>query len=353
MATIADAVVDSGRTIGRYFGIVSTIPSALLVAYVYLLTQSDVPSGAPQWGKGFSALSSVSLGSAVVLAMASLGLSLALHPFQFSVTQFFEGYWGQSRPAQRLRVWRMTHYRRRLEALHEEFGRTAEIVQEVRDEEAQAVTAMFTEQTEQNRPAQVDLVDVISKRDEVGRLVQAYPGDADDIMPTRLGNVLRKYERSAGRVYELDAVSIVPPLMLISTPEHVRHVTDQRIQLDLAIRLCLVSLLAAVASVLFLWDNGLWLLVALAPYGLAYLFYRGSVVVAAEFGFAFSVLVELNRFALYDRLRMPAPKNLEDERKQNRGLIQILDGDVPESEWTYDHPAPPGSKKVGLYRWKG
>jgi hypothetical protein len=60
----------------------------------------------------------------------------------------------------------------------------------------------------------------------------------------------------------------------------VRNLRVMREQLDLAVRLCTLSLLAAIVAVVFLITDGAWLFVALVPYALAYAAYRGAVVAA-------------------------------------------------------------------------
>ena len=60
------------------------------------------------------------------------------------------------------------------------------------------------------------------------------------MMPTRLGNVLRRYEDTAGRQYGLDIVRIAPHLNLVARPEHREYVDDCRKGLDLGVRLCVL-----------------------------------------------------------------------------------------------------------------
>ena len=42
------------------------------------------------------------------------------------------------------------------------------------------------------------------------------------------------------------------------------------------------SIVATFMAIAFLWHHGPWLLIALVPYGIAYLSYRGAVVVAHD-----------------------------------------------------------------------
>jgi hypothetical protein len=94
-----------------------------------------------------------------------------------------------------------------------------------------------------------------------------------------------------------------------------------------------------------MWYHGFWLLLALAPYAVSYATYRGAVVVAHEYGTALAVLIDLNRFALYDRLHLNAPDSLTDEKKLNSMLTSILRLDavdlrkrLSEARLDYVHP---------------
>ncbi len=83
------------------------------------------------------------------------------------------------------------------------------------------------------------------------------------------------------------------------------------------------SLLTSAIAIAFLWRDGLWLFIAMLPYGLSYLFYRGAVVTAREYGTAMAALIALNRYALYDRLGVPRPSSTEEERTHNERLAAM------------------------------
>jgi hypothetical protein len=137
-------------------------------------------------------------------------------------------------------------------------------------------------------------------------------------MPTRLGNVLRRVEAQAGSQYNLDVPTAVPHILLIAPPSHVDYVSDQRSQLDLAVRMTFMSGLASATAVLFLWPRHFWVLVALIPYMLAYLSYRGSVVAAGLYGSALGTLFNIDRFELYKQLHLQLPAETTEEREETR-----------------------------------
>jgi hypothetical protein len=116
-------------------------------------------------------------------------------------------------------------------------------------------------------------------------------------------------------------------------------VNDQRSNLDLAVRLSLVSVIAFALSLILLWKYGLWLLAALVPYSLALLSYRGAVIAAAAYGQAFSAIIALNRFALYERLHLPLPQSMREEQHRNATLSSVLEFKGGKS-LNYKHPPP-------------
>jgi len=165
-----------------------------------------------------------------------------------------------------------------------------------------------------------------------------YPAP-DRVLPTRRGNTLRAFEDSAGKQYGLDAITTAPHFFLIAPDRHMQYVRDSREQLDIAVKLCTVSLIATVITVALLLPDGLWLLMALAPYSFAYLAYRASIAAAQEHAVAVRTVIDLNRFALYESLRTALPKRTRQERKINQRLMALLQGD-DEVSVRYADPSP-------------
>ena len=260
-----------------------------------------------------------------------------MHPIQFALVQFFEGYWGTARWAQRARKVRILHHIERYQSFHAGLAREAnkalsdadaavmKAVKEASEATSPEEEAKAYEAADQARLLPETRVRYLSIADESRRLAAGYPdtnrvGDYveyDDIMPTRLGNVLRKYERQAGSQYGLDAVSLIQQISFVAPTARLAYVGDQRQLLDLSVRMSATSIVATLIAISALWRHGAWLLLALVPYGVAYISYRGAVVVAHEYGAAVAAMIDLDRFALYDALRMRRPKNTTAERRRN------------------------------------
>ena len=102
------------------------------------------------------------------------------------------------------------------------------------------------------------------------------------------------------------------------------------------------AIVATLVAIAGLWRHGPWLLLALAPYGVAYLSYRGAVVVAHEYGAAVAAMIDLDRFALYAALRMPRPIDTAAERRMNAKLMKLLTHN-PQTVLRYEHPDDTGS----------
>jgi hypothetical protein len=325
---ITTAISGVAGAIGRYFGIVSFVPSLLLAGFTFALIKSGAWGGkaALDWSAAGSAFGH--LGNIALLVLVSMALGVVVHPIQFSLVQFFEGYWGVGKLAQRVRVVRILRHRARLNYL--DWG--------LRDQAAEAL--------ESEDPGATDAkwrLKNLSMLDESKRLRSGYPVDDGEVMPTRLGNVLRKYERLAGSQYGLDAVRVIRQVALVAPVQRIGYVNDQRQSLDLAARMCGTSLAATVIAVAFLWRHGPWLAIALVPYVLAYLSYRGAIVAAYEYGAAVCALIDLDRFAFYDALRVPQPKDTMGERAQNAQLMRLLSHNA-RINVTYASPAEGSSQ---------
>jgi hypothetical protein len=341
------AISGVGSAVGRYFSIVSFIPSLLLTGFTFALIECGAWSGngGLDWVRAGSALTRI--GNVAVLILISIALGIVVHPMQFAMVQFFEGYWGTRRWAQRARVVRILHHRDRFRSYFFGPGLDARMALKKVDDAATLAVAS----TEQPAHLEPEVrVTYRSIADESRRLAGGYPRpnivgkheEYDNIMPTRLGNALKKYERQAGSQYGLDAVSVIQHLSFVAPPERLGYISDQRQLLDLSVRMSATSIVATLIAIAALWRHGPWLLLALAPYGVAYLSYRGAVVVAHEYGAAVAAMIDLDRFALYDSLRLPRPHDTAAERRMNAKLMKLLTQD-PNIVLRYEYPETAGS----------
>lgn len=318
MADVTSVVSGTGKAIGRYFSVVSVLPSVLLVIYVFLLFSSDSWQHPPDWHAAFAALSHLGLAGAAVLAVSGIVVALVLHPLQFSMVQLLEGYWGPGWLAQQIRVSRIHRHRKRWLWLNDAIAKAETTLDRLKRRNDPSLNGLEVDE-------RLNLtVELMSQRDEAIRSKLRYPEKPAHMMPTRLGNMLRRYEILAGAPYELDAPTVLPCLALVAPSRHLDYLNDQRSALDLAVRTSMTSAIACFVTVVFLWHSGLWLLVALIPYGVAYAAYRGSVIAAESYGITMSAIIALNRFVLYDYMHMQPPSTTNRERMMNKKLMALL-----------------------------
>lgn len=324
---MSDGAIDIGTgiatSIGRYFSVVSFIPSAVYILFLYLLIASGSWHHPPDWKGAVASLGHLGLTGVAALVLSSIALGLLIHPIQFALVQFFEGYWGTWPVSQALRRQRIIRYQRLVQKLNRKGN-------DARDLEFDWKEAGYKVESSSR-------VTIRSEWEEADRVRDYFPRKIDEVMPTRLGNVLRRAESLAGRQYGLTALEAVPHLLLIAPAAQVDYVNDQRSQLDLAVRMTFMSAVAVVTTLLFLCVDGLWTLLAVVPYGLAYLSYRGSIVAATHYAAAIDALVDLNRFALYGQLHLPLPSNAIEETTMNTELQKIFRHRF--AQLRYEHPA--------------
>ncbi len=336
MAVFGDAVqsISGSKIIGRYFTVVSFIPSTVFTTYFLVLKRSGA------WSRSqidlAAALTSLDLKDAVALGFGGLLLALALHPMQFTLVQIFEGYWGQSWVAVRAATLCTLRHRRRWNRM-----------QYASDEYTYEIEKL--RRASELTPIEAENVSFHNMRKHItaaeqSRISGYYPKRVEQIMPTRLGNVLRMHEVNAGIIYGMTAITMVPRLMLIGDPKHVDYVQDQRTNLDLAVRTAVLGLAAAVMTLDFMWHHGIWMLLALAPCVIAYSAYRGSIRAGYEYGLSIMMLIEFNRFGLYEKLHIPLPETLGDEQSLNEQLAIHFSADAirarPDTQLRYMHPVP-------------
>lgn len=299
--TGADAALPTATQIGPYFSVVSLLPAALLVTYVRWLLATGALTGPMDWTPS----DAFDLAGAAVTAAVAVVVALALNPLQFGFVQVLEGYWGASAVATAGRASRIAHHR----------ARVIRLIGRANGKDHRHVGA-----------GQSPLEDVKrqSRLDESRRQLGYYPAQLNDVLPTRLGNVLRKYEFSVGAPYGLELIPALPRIAMVAREPEIAYVQNQRVQLELAVRTCVLSLIAAFTTCAILVRQGWPVLLSAVPYAVAYLAYRGAILLADEYGTAMTVMLELNRFTLYERLALPRPANSLEERLLNGALMPAL-----------------------------
>ena len=171
------------------FGVVSVLPTLLLVGWVAFLLASGAIAGEPDVGRLGAAISSASATQIGLALLAAFVGGTVLHPFQFPLVRLLEGYWDG---VPFLRTLKMRRHR----------GQSA-----------------------QDAP-------IAARRPKHRRLREFPTRGKGPPAGARLGNALRAGERRAGHAYGLDAVVMMPRLHLVASPQATAFIEDLRNQLD-------------------------------------------------------------------------------------------------------------------------
>ena len=139
------------------------------------------------------------------------------------------------------------------------------------------------------------------------------PRKQEDYMPTKLGNILRAAENRPSERYGLVTTICWPRLWLLLPKETKQEITESRATLDTAARIFLWSLL------FLLWTIWVWWVPVVAAV-FAFWAYRWALNAAAVYGDLLEAAFDLHRFALYEAMHFPMPKEtssriVEDEVK--------------------------------------
>ena len=186
------------NSIGRYFSVVSFIPSFAICAICLPIgcvgqLAPIQPELEPRFHIAWPYL--VSMASPSSHSSVSDSVSV-IHPIQFAIVQFFEGYWGTRSITQRARYQRIVRYSRLCERLDQDID-SVELISLPNGKKQDFSTRLS-----------VSAPHSFPNRDEAESSSTAhFPTNLDEVMPTRLGNVLRRAESQAGSQYGIKALA--------------------------------------------------------------------------------------------------------------------------------------------------
>jgi hypothetical protein len=139
------------------------------------------------------------------------------------------------------------------------------------------------------------------------------------LLPTRVGNAIRAFERHSNVRWGLDGVTVWPRIeALLSAEERELHV-DSSINFYIFINAALGAL--AVGAFLVV-DQALhapqsasyWPLYAI-PFASGYVLYRAAIGPAIDWGDRVRSSIDLHRLEIYEKLGVRAPTSFSDERQ--------------------------------------
>jgi len=162
------------------------------------------------------------------------------------------------------------------------------------------------------------------------RLDQWFPKKRSALLPTRVGNAIRAFERHSNERWGLDGVTAWPRIEALLGADERELVVDAKTNLyvfvnsSLAVFIVGVCLFVDKAVNAFrpLWE---WALYLTIPFRLSYILYRAAISPATQWGDSVRSSIDLHRLELYEKLGVRAPTSFSDERelavKVNKALL--------------------------------
>ncbi len=306
--------------------------AALVLLLTFVVELGEALGGGARPGgphpviRALRSVATISLGGALLLIVAVVVLTMVTQAFSFEAIRILEGYWGTNVAVEFVARLRCARHRRAMEALERRrdrltadawYGAQRKIDQvnheaatrgkppEVKPKVIEAVRAMVLRQlstvrlTKAEQAAVDELLeqwprsappDLIRRRVNVEKRLADFP-EAHRILPTRLGNVLRRYEdQTENPAVETFVQRIYDDLPLSLKIEH----DEQRTRLDLYCSMVfVVAIVTTIGTVRFALQDPRYALSAIVA-GLlaASLMYRAAVATARAYGGLLMVAAE-------------------------------------------------------------
>ncbi|MEU5828655.1 hypothetical protein [Micromonospora tulbaghiae] len=320
--------------------IVGLLPNAILVAYVWVLVMIDAftNTGTLLFPEALSRVRfKTDAGGLLMFALLVITLTTVIQPFQIRLVRIMEGYWRSRLGAFPYRAATAFHTRRR--------HRLRRVVNERIDsvDDARLADMPIAEQIREQR--RVRSLEMRLERAEAK--LMAYPPGAEPVLPTMLGNTLRRNERVAGERYALNTLRTWPRLYPLLNEKIAGEFDSDSDGVDASANLAVTFLIMSVLGFVAFVNDRWMLLVPFTLLLLAVAAYRAAIAAAANQGVAMSVAYDLHRFDLLQSLHLGLPATPKNEAARNRELshfFEISDGmpDPPSAEehlnLNYVHP---------------
>ncbi len=212
--------------------------------------------------------------------------------FDFAALRYLEGYWSRWFPLRWLLVyWQKKRYKK-------SYQRWQELMGKRRQQELTTVEA-----------------------EDLARLdwwLIHTPRQPDQLMPTRLGNILRSAELRPRNKYGLDAVICWSRLWLLLPEAVKKDLQEARADLNTAARVWLWSLLFMVWTIWAWWAAPMGIIAAIFAY------YSWALDAARNYGELIEATFDTHRHLLYQSLRWDLPDNPVEERQIGQKLTEYL-----------------------------
>lgn len=172
-------------------------------------------------------------------------------------------------------------------------------------------------------------------------LYSCYPSHSqpEQVMPTRLGNILKNSERYPNDRYGLDSIVIWPRLYHLFPDRFIQIIAEAKSSVDFMLVISTLSSIFALISSVYLLivkaSGWLFLLCFWGGLTIAWFAYRGALASAVLYTQQIKTGFDLYRQELFKQMHLKLPDNLKAEKKQWKEVDQFLYQNFPlSSEYT-------------------
>ncbi|MEW9531028.1 hypothetical protein [Microbispora sp. NPDC049125] len=248
-----------------------------------------------------------------------------IQPFQMSAVQALEGYW-TGRGRGRIAAMAIERHVRR-NAYHRSRAEIPDVV-----EGTFALTDVASRSRRNHRVGRM--------RKRANEVLDGYPPDPRLILPTSLGNVLRRAECTAGERYGLDTVVFYPRLYPHLSERLSTEMGAQLNVIDSSATFVFVFGAQTVLTSPLIARPDWWRLVPVGFAVAAYVAYRGACLAATRQAVLLLTAFDLHRFDMLRTLRRRLPLDGATELGDNKELSEFMRGYEPvpqDAAWRYVH----------------
>jgi hypothetical protein len=317
VSSLADSIPTVDSVTSSRFSLVSYLPTYAAVVFLAVLLAGGAPGEPFQLSRAQDRLDALGGVELAAILLGVLLLAVVFQPLQLPLVQLLEGYWPR---------WLGWYTRIGVDRQRRKRAALAH----------RADASSLSDDVTAEREARQAVLEA------AWQLQRRYP-PAELLLPTALGNALRATEYGAGSSYGADTVSWWPRLYVVLGDQMRNVVDDRRNQLDAICRLAATGFVVGLISLAILWQSRWWLIVALVPFAIGVVSYRGAVAAALAYGEAVRTAFDLHRFDLLAQLRIPLPCTTGEELRLNRQLTRFWLQGVPMTESRLAHKPAAGA----------
>jgi hypothetical protein len=185
----------------------------------------------------------------------------------------------------------------------------------------------LTERQRRRRQRLKDLLKTPHRRTAALLLERQFPHGPNDLLPTRLGNTLRAFERHGQRRWGIDLLIVWPHIQSLMSEQELQQLEDAEASYAMFLNgaaLAIPAGLLLLGDAIFVTPHPTWFAWYLIPFLAAYPLYRGACTSAQTWGQGPRAAIDLHRLDLYKKMGLRPPATLEEEKRLNAALSDAV-----------------------------